>query len=437
MTMVIKTWTRLIRLGIVCGMMILTHGVVYANKSAQKAVTLEEVIEMALKDNWEIQLSKKNKSASILSNKLSSFKLWAPKAGLTFSHGNRWEEKVTTCYIKSDPVFKLTWELNALFDKVFETKKLRKQNLIADLVAVKAVAKVLQEVVTCYYELALAQKKWDISNSFTKIATARLKTEQEKFKLGIASKIDLLHADLALKQAKLTVLEQQEMLKEKRRNLNLVLNKSFDEEIRVESSISVKPIWDIAAITKEKVIDLETEIQEKKVGIAATELSRVKASPLSCLNLYGSIASQGYTYDVKKAKSSSTQPSQSLGWGLSLDLGSLLCLPAEIKRAKIALDIEKSTLTKEKLVAESKLETKRWKYRHAIGLHKMVEEQLKLSKQKLIFIKEQYRLNQVKLLDLQEAEQDVQKAEISLIEYAFKVKQAEFELYQLIGMFHK
>lgn len=146
---------------------------------------------------------------------------------------------------------------------------------------------------------------------------------------------------------------------------------------------------------------------------------------------------KGILYDLQKEKSSITQSSQSLGWGVSLDLGSLLLLPAEIKRAKIALDKEKFTLTKEKLVAEGKLETKRWKYRHAIGFHKMVEEQLKVSKQKLVFIKEQYRLNQVKLLDLQEAEQDMQKAEISLIEYAFKVKQAEFELYQLIGMFHK
>lgn len=437
MIMVIQKWTRPLLLVIVCGMMILIHGVVYAEKSAQKAVTLEQVIEIALKDNWEIQLSKQDKRASVLSNKIADFKLWAPKADLIFAHENRWQGKDKTFYLKSAPIFKLTWGLNALFDKVFKTKIHCSQNVIADLVAVKAVAKALQEVVTCYYELALAQKKWDISNSFTKIASARLKTEQEKFKLGIVSKIDLLNADLALKQAKLTVLEQQEMLKEKRRNLNLVLNKSLDEEIRVESAISVKPIWDIAAITKEKVVDLETEIQEKKVGIAATELSRVKASPLSCLSLYGSIASQGYTYNLEKEKSSITQHSQSLGWGVSLDLGELLLLPAEIKRAKIALDKEKFTLTKEKLVAEGKLETKRWKYRHAIGLHKMVEGQLKVSKQKLVFIKEQYRLNQVKLLDLQEAQQDMQKAEISLIEYAFKVKQAEFELYQLIGMFHK
>lgn len=295
MIIVIQKCIRPLRLVIVCGMMILTHGVVYAEKSAQKAVTLEQVIEIALKDNWEIQLSKQDKRASILSNKIASFKIWAPKATLTFDHDNRWQGKGKTFYLKSAPIFKLTWGLNALFDKVFETKIRSKQNVIADLVAVKAVAKALQEVVTCYYELALAQKKWDISNNFTKIATARLKTEQEKFKLGIVSKIDLLNTDLALKQAKLTVLEQQEMLKEKRRNLNLVLNKSLDEEIRVESAISVKPIWDIAAITKEKVVDLETEIQEKKVGIAATELSRVKASPLSCLSLCGSIASQGYT----------------------------------------------------------------------------------------------------------------------------------------------
>ena len=62
---------------------------------------------------------------------------------------------------------------------------------------------------------------------------------------------------------------------------------------------------------------------------------------------------------------------------------------------------------------------------------------MKISKQKLLLVKEQYRLGQIKLLELQEVEKALQETEIDLIEYSFKVKQAEFDLYSLTGVVGK
>ncbi|WP_250238869.1 TolC family protein [Cardinium endosymbiont of Oedothorax gibbosus] len=414
---------------------------------------MQEAIDIALKDNFNIQIAGNTKKQAILCNRIDNFCMWTPRATFMLSHENIWrsgskvypqgnssETGTIRWYIRSAPVFAFAWELSSLFDKIFQTKIRCQNNFVHKLVAKKSIEKELQQVVTAYYELALAQKKWELSNNLIKLATARLKVEEEKLRVGCISKIDCLDAQLALKQVRLSLLERREALTGKRRNLNLILGKLLHEETLVQSDISVQPIWDIKAVTTEKVVDLETAIQEKKVAIAATELSRAKSYLLSCLNLSGSFHSNSYFYDLADAAFylDDKKPSRWLGRiGISMDIVTLLLMPAKIKKAKIALNNASFALQQQKLAVEGGLKDKKWNYRHALDAHKVVAEQLKISKQKLVFIREKYRLRQVKLLELHEAEEATQKAEIALVEHAFKVKQAEFDLYRLIVMFHQ
>lgn len=67
----------------------------------------------------------------------------------------------------------------------------------------------------------------------------------------------------------------------------------------MQPTTSVQHIWDIQAVTKEKVVDLKSAIQEKQVVIVASEFRRAKAYPLSCLKLSGSFRSNCYLYDLK------------------------------------------------------------------------------------------------------------------------------------------
>ncbi|WP_419241791.1 TolC family protein [Cardinium endosymbiont of Nabis limbatus] len=432
-----------------CSLILLGHSLAQAKN---KPISLEEAIQTALKDNLNIQMAENTKKQSMLSGRIDNFRIWAPqalfmlayegirKSPLPSSEQNGSQPDIVKMKyrIRSTPVFTLKWELASLFDKMFQTKIHGQNNFLYKLVAKKSVEKELQQVVTAYYELALAQKKWELSNSLLKLAIARLKIEEEKLKVGRISKIDCLDAQLALKQVKLSLLERQEALKAKRRSLNLILGKPLNEETLVQSTISVQPIWDIKAVTKEKVVDLETAIQEKQVAIAATKLSRAKAYPLSCLSLSGSFCSNGFLYDLKDDKwYRDHKASKWVGTvGVTIDIAALLLMPAKVKQERMLFNNAKLALKQQKLALEGSLEDKKWNYRHALDAYKVGEEQLKISKQKLVFVREKYRLKQVKLLELHEAEEATQKVEIGLIEQAFKVKKAEFDLYQLVGMFH-
>jgi len=406
-------------------------------EAKRKPISLEEAIHMALKNNLNIQMAENTKKQAILSTKIDHFRLWAPQLTVKIDQVNTWKSKNLIYNIQSRPVFTLEWSLTSLFDKIFQAKIAGQNNAVCKLVAKKSVENELQKVVYGYYALALAQKKWELSNNLIKLAKTRLKTEEEKLRVGLISQIDCLDAQLALKKVKLTLLERQEALKEKRRSFNIMVGKPLNEEVWVQSNISIQPIWDIKAVRKEKVVDLDTVIQEKKVAIAATNLNREKAYLLACFNLFNNFRSNGYLYDLKDKKWSKDQCQYVAGIGISIDIATLLLMPARVKKEKIALHNEKFALTQKKLAIEGDLENKKWQYHHALGTYKILEAQLKISKQKLTFVREKYRLNQLKLLELHEAEEDTQKIEIDLIEQAFKVKKAEFDLYRLVGMLHQ
>lgn len=421
-------------LGIIYTVFIITHNLA---QNQAISISFEEAICIALHNNFDILIAKNTQKGSLLSNKLSTLHIWLPKATFMASQENKWEKQGNSFYFRSEPIFSLTWDLQSISEKIFQTKINGQHNLLNNLIDTKNIANTLEKVVTAYYELALAQKKLELATTFVQIAASRLEIEKKKFNLGFVPKINYLHADLAVKEANLSLLEAQETLKEKRCHLNLMLGRPLNQEILVSSKIPVEPIWDINTVTKNKVIDLESAIQEQKVAIADTELTRAKAYVFSCLSLSTGLLSNGYAYNLKDKVWSNSPSSQFIKLWVSIDVGSLLFMPATIKKARMGLDKEKLKMSEEKLSTEGTLENKQWLYRHALGLHRIAQERLKISHQKLSCVKEAYALDQVKLLEWQEAEEDVQKAEINLIAYAFKVKQAEFALYRLVGMFNQ
>ncbi|WP_221179606.1 TolC family protein [Candidatus Cardinium hertigii] len=438
--LMMEKWVKWLRLGIIGSGIFLMH--VTAN-AKEKPISLQEAIDMALKENLDIQIAGNKKKESLLENRIESVNLWFPTVAYRLGQQNSWRKEGANFSFQSDPIT-LTWKLD-LFNNIFATKIRRKNNIVVNLTAVKSVSEILQRVVTSYYALALAQKRWELSNTLVRVAAAKLKIDEEKFRLGIVSKIDYFNAELTLKKAKLTWLEDQEALKKNRRHLNIIFGKPLHTTILVQSDTSVQPMWDITAITKEKVVDLETVIQENKVAIAATKLTQTKVSyPLSCLSISSNFClNDGYTYDFKNSPVGKQQPfshtnetfskSLNIGISLNLDIAGLLLLPARIQKARMHLNHEKLNLTKDKLTAEAHLEDKRGAYDHLIASHKIVKEKLQLQKQKLVVAKEQYRLHQIQLLELREAEKEVQQAEYDVIDAVFKVKKAEFELYHLMG----
>ncbi|MBX9890247.1 MAG: TolC family protein [Amoebophilaceae bacterium] len=412
------------------------HSRVYAKA---QAISLQEAVQIALKENLDIGIFEVQRKSFVLRHRLSNLHTWLPKAKFSLIHKHLWEKENTKFCLESCPILDVHWNLGAITDKLFDTKIGYKENVVHQLTTNHLVEEKLKEVVSAYYKLALAQKKWEVSTTALQLAVANLKKEEARLKLGLISKIDYIEVDLALKKIKLTGLEQQEDLREKRRVFNLLLNRPSNEETMVVSNMVMKPIWEMLPNGSKKMVDLELAIQNKQVEIARTKLNKSRCALLSCLGMSGRFASDGYAYSFEnKNWNKHDKHAQSLALGLTftLDLAHLLLMPSHVRLAKMELSQASLALAKQKAVAQTHVENKKWTYHHAKAMHTLAEAQLNVSKQKLALVKERYRLNQIELLKVQQAQEVVQQAEIARLEYAFKVKEAEFNLYQLIGIFY-
>ena len=412
------------------------HSRVYAKV---QAISLQEAVQIALKENLDIGIFEVQRKSFVLRHRLSNLRTWLPKAKISLSHKNLWEKENTTFCLESCPILDVHWNLGAITDKIFDAKVSYKENIVNQLTTNHLVEEKLKEVVSAYYKLALAQKKSEVSTTAIQLAAANLKKEEARLKLGLISKIDYIEVDLALKKIKLTGLEHQEDLKEQRRVLNLLLNRASNQETMVVCNMGMKPIWDMLPNASKKRVDLEWAIKNKQVEIARTKLNKSRCGLLSCFGMSGRFASDGYVYSFENKnwnKHDKHAQSLSLGLTFTLDLAHLLLMPSHIRLAKMELSQANLALAKQNSVAQTHVENKKWTYHHAKAMYTLAEAQLDVSKQKLALVKERYRLNQIELLKVQQAQEVVQQAEIARLAYAFKVKEAEFDLYQLIGAFY-
>lgn len=421
-----KKWTQTLRVGLLVGVACLQFSKADAH---QKPITLQEAIAQVLQKNVDIRIAKKTEKEGLIANNIANFNTWMPKARIVLEDQQTWANGSKKHALRLDPLIALEWSLGRFSDKVFDTLIRKKDKALHQLRTTKVVAEKVRETVGVYYALALAQKKSEIAHTAIQIATSRLKTEAQRLRLGLISRLDYLHADVALKTAQLTFLKQQEALKTTRRTFNLLLHVPLNEATVVETKVAMKPLCSKELGTKTEPTNWDAVIQEKELRIAADRLKKSKCMPLAWINFSSTLCSDGYTYAWGSDIIDRTNKHYAgIGLTVTFDLGTFLLWPAQIKVAQVAFDKASMALEKQQEATAGDMENKRWNYRQAIAVHKIAAEHLKLNKQKLALVKEQYRLKQTELLKLQEAQAAVQEVEIILIQEAFKVKEAEYEL---------
>ncbi|HLP35074.1 MAG TPA: TolC family protein [Amoebophilaceae bacterium] len=423
-----KKWTQIVRVGLLMGVACLqSTRKIYAH---QKPITLQEALAHVVKKNVDISIAKHTAKAGLISNKMANFNTWMPKARVVLEDQLAWINGSKKHACRLDPIIALEWELGQFSNKVFDTLIRKTDNTLHQLRTTKVMAEKERETVNAYYALALEQKKNEHAHTAIQIATSGLKAQAQRLKLGLISSLDHMHAGIALKEAQLTALKQREALKTTRRAFNLLLQIPLNEATVVETKVAMKPLSSRKLDTQTKTPNWDTVIKEQELKIASQQLKKAKCMPLACINLSGILRSDGYTYPWgSNIIEQTSKHSAGMGLTLTVDLGTFLLWPAQIKVARIAFDRASMALEKQQETTEGDMENKRWNYRQAIAVHKIAVEQLKLNKQKLALVKEQYRLKQTEFLKLQKAQAAVQEVEITLIQAAFEIKKAEYELY--------
>ena len=406
---------------------------------ATDVLTLSEALLIAKQENVDIKINAHNLKLSALNNRTAHASALFPTFSYRLNQSVVYSFKDEDIHLISHPQITGTWSwsVGSITGSILSQKINNKNYLIEKLRQEKSIKETLKKVIKYYYEVALAQKQHEIATTSIHLATVRVQQNTEKLKIGLISSLDYIDSKLKLEQEKLNCLQLEKALKEKRQQLNLILNKPFNTETKVETTIPNKPICQFIKNHEKHSTNLDLKIQEKNIEIAVNELTKTKCNLLDFINLNFSCPLLLTTYDINKRTLTSTKNVEKIIADLSMNfnIAELLLIPINIRKQKIKLTKEKLRLSQQKTLLKSQIEQQRHQYNYAKAIYKVKEDHLKLCKQKLDLEKERYRMKQNTLLQVLEMEEQVKKEEFQLIGCAFKIRLEEFLLDELLGKF--
>ncbi len=407
--------------------------------AAQETLTIEQAIELAMKNNYDIQIAKNDAEIAARNNSVGNAGM-LPKINGTLSDNytlNNLNQKFTNgTEIDKNNVtgnnltagVALNW---TLFDglKMFATKgKLKRLAEIGELQFKDEMQTVVANVLNAYYDVVRAQQQLKAIDEAIRISNERVKLADMKFQVGSSSKVDLLQAKVDLNEQKSNLLSQRKTVEQRKADLNTLLSRNAETDFSVTDSIP----FNEPKISTE--LDKNFQLQAAMKNMEVAKFAKREAFSQFLPNLNGNV---GYSYNRANSTAGFSLFNQSYG----LNAGFSLNVPLfngrnTIRQNKIAsIQILSSQFNLEKVRFQIKLNN----YRAIKELAKAKEqltletENISLADENQKIALERFRLAQSTAIELREAQISFVNAQTRLVNARYDAKAAETELLRLQG----
>ncbi|HRF19223.1 MAG TPA: TolC family protein, partial [Chitinophagaceae bacterium] len=255
---------------------------------AQRLLTLEEAIATALKQNFDIQLSKNDSAVAALNYSYRNA-AFLPRlnanAGTTwnnnkqtqeFSNNTKREGKVKTNNLNSS--VSLNW---TLFDglRMFATRdKAEELVKLGELGIKQQIINTVANVITTYYNIVRQKQQLKAIEEQILLSQERVKLAQYKLDIGVGAKPDVLQSKVDNNAQKALQLEQLTLISQLKEQLNQAMNVldappyDVSDSIPLNTKLSLGDIQNGLESTNPGLL-----ITRKNIDIAGLTLKELKA----------------------------------------------------------------------------------------------------------------------------------------------------------------
>lgn len=416
-----------------------TAMLVFQSPFAQ-VLSIEQAIERALKNNYDILLAKNEAEIASRNNSVGNAGM-LPRINGTlsdnftlnnlnqkFSNGNEINTTGVTGNNLSAGVA-LNW---TLFDglRMFATKsRLNKLEEIGLLQLKDKMQTVVANVMNAYYDAVRAQQQLRAIEEAIKISEERVKLAEARFQVGTSGKTDLLQAKVDLNEQKSNLLLQKKIIAQRKADLNTLLSQAAETDFTVTDSIPFL-LKDVSADLEQK--NLQILVANKNIDVAKQLKREAFSQYFPMLN--GNV---GYNYNRSNNSAGFFLVNQTNG----LNAGFTLSVPLfnglnTIRQNKVAaIQIQSAQFNADKVRFQTKLS----QYK-ALSDFAMAQEQLILEQENILLADEnqkiameRFKLAQSTAIELREAQWSYINAQTRLVNARYAAKVAETELLRLQG----
>lgn len=416
--------------------------------TAQRLLSIDEAIGVALKNNYDIRLvSNEARSAAIdysyanaaflpsLNGTVS--KIWNDNTQRSdFQDGRKRQGDVRSNNLNAQ--VNLDW---TLFDglRMFATRQrvLQLKNL-GELNVRTQVVNSIASVITNYYNIVRQKQQLRAIDTLITINEERVKLADKKLSVGLGSKPELLQAKVDLNAQKAARLLQETLIAQLSEQLNQLTGMPIESEYDVSDSIplNLNLRYDSIAsqvednnpglLATKKIIDIsELAVKEQKAGLFPTVQ-------------FNSAYNFGRVNNVSVVNPE-FQPVFNLNKGFNYGFSATVPLFNQfntrrlIRQAKLDVDYNQISYQTQKSRVELGVHNSFKDYSYQTKALALEEENISLAKENVFIALERFRQGVSTFIELREAQISLEQAYNRLIAARYNTKLAETELFRLKG----
>ena len=411
------------------------------NLLAQQSFNLQNAIDTALKNNFDIQIAKNNTEISKINNK------FGVAGGLPSINANAGD---------NNSIYNLNQKLNSgaeinknnvssssinagvvasivLFNgfKVLATKeKLNYLQKQSELELNQRIQNTIGAVMVTYYDIIRQQSYYNIINSSHEVSLKKYEIVKERYNVGMANDADILQAKIDLSLTEQNLKSQQLVIDQTKINLLQLIGVKQFYTITVNDSIFIDK-----NISKDSIIKfLENNPQflsaEQQIKINEQLVKELKSQRYPSLKL-----NTGYNYTYNSSSAGLNLLTQNYG----PFVGATLSIPIyngtiyTTQKNVAQFNVNNAELQKESLLNSLKFDAIKTYQSYESMLVQINSQQTNYENadQLIKIVSQRFQLNQATIIDVKNAQESFESIGYTLVNLQYAAKVSEIELKRL------
>jgi outer membrane protein TolC len=418
---------------------------IMANSIAQKLITAEEAVSIALKNNYGILISGNESEISRVNNTAGNAGMLPNiSANASDNYSINTIKQVAADGTESNYNNVRTNTLNAavslnwtVFDggKMFITKsKLNEIQAKGELQYKETVLQTMYDVITAYYFIVKQKQQLASINNALLYNEERVKIFQTSFNAGLSPKTNLLQAKIDLNVNRENAISQEHTITIAKRNLNQLLSRNIDSvSYEVIDSFYFNYNPDKSEIIKKITANNASVLMfQKQIEINSLAIKELNASRLPKLNF-----NAGYGFN----QSDYTKGNLSINRNFGPQIGASISIPLfqggsinrQISIARLELKSSETAFEGVKTEVNTQLNNALEDFENQKELLNIENENSELARENLDIAMQRLRFGQTTSLEVKLAQESYENSQTRLINFKYSLKIAETKLKQLIA----
>jgi outer membrane protein len=411
---------------------------------AQDTLTLQQAVDLGLKNNYSIIIARNTEQLSKNNNSLGNAG-FLPQVNLNYNNTNgitnsrtvlasgitREGNSVNTNNTSANAL--VNWTVFDGFNMFINKNRLQELQKSGEWQARMNIENTVSEIIITYYSIVQQQKLLLVIRNAIELSTQRLNLTRQMKTIGSGTEQAILQAMVDVNADSTALLQQLVLIRNTKSDLNRLLSREITAEFDVMDNIAISQDLNYAELaSRMEKENAQLLVARANMNIAQYAIRTYQSEYYPSVNLFG-----GYNY-VKNQNPISAAPlnqSQGLTYGLTatINLFNGGTTKLNVQNSKVLLESNKLQYEDTKLLLQNQLYKSYNNYSINLQLYKIQKENVEIAKKDVEISMARYRLGNITDIDLRIIQQKLIDAENKLITSQYAAKQAEIELKRLSG----